>query len=204
MQFYDFNKCKGHLEVWKHFPSGDKELHYEEDNVICSGMGATLAEMMDAPLDTPVDNFQIAYFQLGTSGSSEQQVSSTSQLSSILSQEDYGTGFLDISVHDMLSNGAVTAEKPFGVIPANYIKRVSPRRVMYQIVVDERSCNVGEGEITNLAGGARQLNEIGLWSKNPYHSSYSTDTSMLCAYRYFKPIYKTDSFILVFRWTIEF
>ncbi len=201
MQFYDFSKCKGHLEVWKHFPNGKRELHFEEDNVICSGMGATLAEMMDAPLTTPVDNFQIAYFQLGVSGNSNLQVSSTSTLSSLLNSEQYGTGFLDVSRHDYLANGAVTTGKYFGVIPPNYIKRVSPRRVMYQIVIDERGCNVGEGEI---GSGALALNEIGLWSKNPYHEAYDTDTSMLCAYRYFKPVYKTDSFILVFRWTIEF
>jgi hypothetical protein len=118
-----------------------------------------------------------------------------------LEQAQYGTGFLDVSEHDYLANGVLTTNGVFGVIPANYIKRVSPRRVMYQIVLDERSCNVGEGEINN---GALALNEIGLWSKNPYHSSYSTDTSMLCAYRFFKPVYKTDSFILVFRWTIEY
>ena len=70
MKFYDFSKCKGHMEVWKYFHDGAAELHYEEDNVICSGMGATLAEMMDAPLDTPVENFQIAYFQVGVSGTS--------------------------------------------------------------------------------------------------------------------------------------
>ena len=82
----------------------------------------------------------------------------------------------------------------------SYIKRVTPTKCMWQIVLDEQTLNVGDP----VAGLYNEgyINEIGLFSKNPYVES--TDASMLCAYRYFKKIYKTDAFILVFRWTIEF
>ena len=67
---------------------------------------------------------------------------------------------------------------------------------MWQIVLDAQAANVAD------ATHSRYLNEIGLFSKNPYREG--TDASLLCAYRYFKSVYKSDAFILVFRWTIEF
>ena len=66
MQFLDYQNAKGHLEVWKHYPDGTKELHWEEDNVITSGMGVTLSRMFSADKDKPVDDFQILYFKVGS------------------------------------------------------------------------------------------------------------------------------------------
>ena len=167
MQFLEKSEPHGHLEVWKHFPDGSKELHYKDDNVICSGMGATLATTSD--VQTGFDRTQ------------------------------YGTGNLDMDVHSLIANGAKTVDLPFGVIPYGYIKRVTPTKCMWQIVLDEQTLNVGDATALYPEG---YINEIGLYSKNPYVEA--TDASMLCAYRYFKKIYKTDAFILVFRWTIEF
>ena len=37
MKFSELNKdINGHLEIWKHFSDGSKELHWEDKNVICS------------------------------------------------------------------------------------------------------------------------------------------------------------------------
>mgnify|MGYP003117116116 CR=1 FL=1 len=207
MKFSDITTdINGHLEIWKHFPDGSKELHWEDKNVICSGMGATLAEMFDAPETVSVDNFQIRYFKVGVSGSDTAtsiadnlQVSTTGDLSSALVTADYGNGNLAISVHDLVVNGEVENDQPFGVIPYSYIKRVSDTKCMFQIVLDEQTANIDDG---SGPGSAAALNEIGLFSKNPYR--LTKDSSMLCAYRYFKPIYKSDAFVLVFRWTIEF
>lgn len=201
MKFSEINKdINGHLEIWKHFSDGSKELHWEDKNVICSGMGATLAEMFDAAKTVDVQNFQMPYFRVGVSGSTQQQVSSTGDLSAALTQAQYGSGNLAVSVHNTIINGTAATNKAFGVIPTSYVKRVTDTKCMWQIVLDEQTANVGESPFG--PGSAEALNEVGLYSQNPYIQS--PKGSLLCAYRYFKPVYKTDAFILVFRWTIEF
>lgn len=205
MQFLDYQNAKGHLEVWKHYPDGTKELHWEEDNVITSGMGATLSKMFSVDKDKPVDDFQIIYFKLGMSGNDVTdpnqvgalQVSSTGDLSGALTAAQYGDGGLSLDVHSLYRNGATEADHVFGVIPYGYIKRVSETKCLWQIVLDEQTANV-----TDTISSEHYLNEIGLYSNNPF--SLTPKASALCAYRYFKPVYKTDAFILVFRWTIDF
>ena len=203
MKFFEDLSPNGHLEIWKYFSDGTKELHWEDKNVICSGMGATLAEMFDAPFDSNVEDYQIRYFKVGSSGNEGLQVSSTGDLSGALTRTRYGTGNLDVSIHNLIKNGQKTtgtgAANTFGVIPYSYIKRVTPTKCMWQIVLDEQTANVNDEDD---ATKQKYLNEIGLFSKTPYREA--TDGSLLCAYRYFKPVYKSDAFILVFRWTIEF
>ena len=200
MQFLEKSEPHGHLEVWKHYPDGKQELHFKDDNVICSGMGATLAEMFDAEPTVDVKNFQCVYFRCGSGGSVGAQVSGTSDVVTPFDRTQYGTGNLDMSLHYLSENGAKGGSTtPFGAIPYGYIKRVTPTKCMWQIVLDEQTLNVGDATSSYPEG---YINEIGLYSKNPYVEA--TDASMLCAYRYFKKIYKTDAFILVFRWTIEF
>ena len=185
------DKIKGHLEVIKMFSDGTEEVHFSDKNVITSGMGHTLLKAFSTSGAGTIEDFQIKYFQLGTSGHSAIQVSSTGNLSASLASGDYGgasAGF-EISIHD-LSSGTAAADQAFGIIPFPYIKKLSPTRVMYQIWVDENTCN---GET---------LNEVGLFSKNP--DSEATDGSYLCAYRYFTSLAKQDSFSVLLRWTIEF
>jgi len=192
---------QGYLEVWKHYPDGTRELHYADKNVITSGMGATLAELMDAAETVSVENFQIVYFKAGSSGNNELQVSGTGDLSGPFTAVDYGpNSTMDIKIHNLIRDGAKTTgtggANTFGVIPHAYIKRVSPTRCMWQIILDEQTANVGDET------PARWIDEIGLFSKNPYREA--VDASMLCAYRWFKPVYKTDAFTLVIRWIIDF
>ena len=207
MKFLEKSTPHGHLEVWKHYPDGTKELHFKDDNVICSGMGATLAEMFDAAPTVDVENFQCVYFRCGSGGAldatggagtaGQWQLSSTSDVNRPFTVAQYGNGNVDMTLHNLIANGVKTGTHPFGVIPYGYIKRVTPTKCMWQIVLDEQTLNVGDN-----SPDEGFIDEIGLYSKNPYVES--TDASMLCAYRYFKKIYKTDAFILVFRWTIEF
>ena len=49
MKFTENYSPVGHIEIWKEFPDGTNELHYEDKNVITSGMGANLSEMFDYP-----------------------------------------------------------------------------------------------------------------------------------------------------------
>jgi len=198
MLFNENTSPRGHLEVWKRYADGTEELHYSDKNVICSGMGWTLSQFFTAPLSEAIDKYQLTYFQVGTSGSTDLQVSSTGELSAGLSLADYGTGFLDIDVHSLWNNGTITTNQPFGSIPYAYIRKITDTKVLYQIVLDQASCNVGEDP------GGVPLNEIGLFAKNPFHGTTSPEQSVLVAYRYFKPIYKTDALTLIFRWSIEF
>ena len=194
MKFYENYSPVGHIEVWKHFPDGTRELHYEDKNVICSGMGANLSEMFDAPPDTNVEEYQLTYFKIGTGGSTGLQVSTTNDLGGPLNQAAYGNGLIDIDVHNLVANGAVNSAAggttTFAVVPHAYIKRITNTKCMWQLVIDEQSANGSE------------LDEVGLFCKNPYRTT--PEGSLLCAYRYFTPIAKTDSFILVIRWTIDF
>tara|TARA_R110000751_G_scaffold145098_3_gene248781 strand:- start:602 stop:1195 length:594 start_codon:yes stop_codon:yes gene_type:complete len=188
---------KGHLEIWKVFPDGSEELHYSKENVITRGMGYTLAHLFNSAGTENVDNYQLQYFQLGTSGASSLQVSGTEGLSSVLPIADYGTPNFMISEHDrhigmssINHNTKAGVTEAYGIIPFSHIKKISPTRVMYQIVAGNSACN------------GQTLNEIGLFSKNPRSSS--PRASALCAYRWFGDINKTDAFSLLFRWTIEF
>tara|TARA_R110000765_G_scaffold311742_2_gene404918 strand:- start:273 stop:857 length:585 start_codon:yes stop_codon:yes gene_type:complete len=194
MKFYENYSPVGHLEVWKQFPDGTSELHYEDKNVICSGMGANLSEMFDAPPNTNVEEYQLTYFKIGTGGSEGLQVSTTNDLAAPLTQAQYGNGLIDVDVHNLVANGAVVTtaggKTTFAVIPHAYIKRITDTKCMWQLVIDEQSAN------------GHTLDEVGLYCKNPYRTT--PEGSLLCAYRYFTPIAKTDSFILVVRWTIDF
>ena len=176
MQFLDYQNAKGHLEVWKHYPDGTKELHWEEDNVITSGMGVTLSKMFSVDKDKPVDDFQIIYFKVGMSGNDVTdpnqagalQVSSTGDLSGALTAAQYGDGGLSLDVHSLYRNGATEADNVFGVIPHGYIKRVSETKCLWQIVLDEQTANV-----TDTISDEHYLNEIGLYSNNPFSSNRS-------------------------------
>ena len=194
MKFTENYSPVGHIEIWKEFPDGTNELHYEDKNVITSGMGANLSEMFDSPPTAEVEGFQLTYFKIGTGGSLALQVSTTNDLGAALIQSEYGNGLIDIDIHNLVANGSVITSPgsptTFGVIPHAYIKRITNSKCMWQIVIDEQSAN---GE---------ELNEVGLYCKNPYRTT--PEGSLLCAYRYFTPLSKTDSFILVIRWTIDF
>lgn len=186
---YENSEPRGHLEILKLYPDGREEVHFSEQNVITSGMGYTLLKAFSSPGVDNISGFQIVYFQLGVSGASSLQVTGTGELSSALSESDYAPANFEVSVHD-LSSGTPTANQAFGVIPFPYIKKISPTRVMYQIFVGEDACE------------DQTLNEVGLFSRNPNGSA--TDGSYLCAYRYFTPLAKKNSFSVLFRWTIEF
>ena len=185
---------KGHLEIWKVFSDGSRELHFSEDNIITSGMGHTLRNLFASTATENVNNYQIQYFQLGVSGQSSQQVSSTGTLSGALATADYGTPNFVVEDRKLLAAGATT-DAVFGVVPFAYIKRINPTTVMYQMFVGEDACNVP-------AETSLSLSEIGIFSRNP--TLATPEASMLCAYRYFTGITKTSSFSLLFRSTIEF
>ena len=191
MNFNDYCDYKGHLEIWKVFPDGGEELHFEEDNVVCSGMGASLALAFGASATSDIRNFQITLFQLGTEGDStfNYQVSSNGRLGAAIARTAYGDTIETVE-QSLVASGIEHRGEGFGVIPNAYIDKVTDTKVRWRIILDENSAN------------SQVLNEIGLFSKNPHQTTIGK--SYLCAYRKFNDITKTSDFILDFRWTIEF
>lgn len=182
---------KGHLEIYKVYPDGGRTLFYSDNNVVCSGMGVTLAEAFAADLDDLITEFQISRFQLGTNGSELLQVSANGRLGNALDSSEYGTGSLTVVVQDLMASGTLYTSEAFGEVPASFVDKVAETKVRWRLLVDR---NVGNG---------LTLNEIGLFSKNPSQTT-PTATAYLCAYRTFSDLAKTDEFSLDIRWTIDF
>jgi hypothetical protein len=186
---------KGHLTIHK-VVNGQEELLYDEDNVIVSGFGWALSHLYAKLGSDRVTDYQIDRFKLGVSGSQSLQVSTTMDVSGALSEADYlsGDSGLEILTANRWENDTPDTDNIFARIPYTKVTRVDDRTVRYTILIDENSCN-------DLAAD-KNLNEIGLFIKNP--KANSTETSVMAAYRSFSNIRKTSDFAIVFRWTISF
>ena len=199
--FIEQTGMKGHLTIHK-VADGQEELLYDEDNVIVSGFGWSLAHLFSLAGSDTVTDYQIDSFQLGVSGHSVNQVSSTYQLSGPLSSiEEYTTNgdsnLFSYTGDQYLTGDTILANSPFAAIPFSKVTKVDDRSVRYTLFMDEDSCNNISRE-----GIEASLNEIGLFLKNP--RGKTPDESVLVAYRYFSNITKTSDFGLIFRWTISF
>ena len=191
MNFTDFSECKGYLEIYKSYRDGETTLVYADNNVICSGMGVTLAELFNASAGSNIDDYRIDLFQVGIGGNAERQVSGTGNLGDALGTSGYVGGSLDVRLQSLMASGLIFTDRAFGEISQAFIKKTAPRRVQFHVVLDE-----------NVGNDATGINEIGLFSRNPVRTS--TPAAVLCAYRFFPTLTKSDSFALVFKWTIEF
>tara|TARA_R110000737_G_scaffold352057_2_gene396379 strand:+ start:769 stop:1350 length:582 start_codon:yes stop_codon:yes gene_type:complete len=182
----------GHLVISKRDKStGNEEVIFDDHNVIVSGMGVGLSYLFTGSGSNSIVDYQIDRFQLGTSGDAVLEVSSTYQLSSNLTFDEYGSEANSyIKESEQLVNGAV-ATNAFALVPASKVTRVDDTSVRYTLVVDEEMANVSD-----------ELNEVGLFMKNP--TGQTDDRSILVAYRSFSDILKTTDFSLIFRWSINF
>jgi hypothetical protein len=195
---------KGHLTISKVFPDGAEELVFDDKNVIVSGFGWSLAYLFSRLGSDNITDFQIDRFQLGVSGNSANQVSSTYELSGPLSsvQEYIGTttdsNLYAFSAYQWKNGTATNSPTPiYAKIPFYNITKLDERSVRYTIFVDKDSCNGIQRD-----GSDANLNEIGLFVKNPRKDN--PESSVLAAYRHFSDITKTEDFGLIFRWTITF
>ena len=193
---------KGHLTISK-VKDGQEELIFDDKNVIVSGFGFGLSYFFSRQGSTSIVDYQLDRFQLGVSGHTGNQVSSTYQLSAPLSGiEEYNSNtdsnLYVFSAYQIKNAIATNSPVPYFVkIPFTKVTRIDERSVRYTIFIDEDSCN---GLIRN--GVDANLNEVGLFMKNPRGDS--PEASILAAYKYFSNIRKTDDFGLIFRWTITF
>lgn len=194
---------KGHLTIHK-VTDGEEELVYDEDNVIVSGFGWSLAHLYGKLGSTMITDYQIDRVKLGVSGYDGLQVSSTSDLSGSLSSTAEYLGVTSDSNLNVVSgfrwenSDVITTPQIYAKIPFSKVTKVDDRTVRYTIFIDEDSCN----NLSRPGASESYLNEIGLFIKNP--KADNIETSILAAYRYFSNIRKTSDFGLVFRWTISF
>ena len=207
MRFDDAGNIKGHLEVYKIFKDGTEELHYSEKNVITSGMGLTLSYAFAADPAADVSSFQANWMQIGTGASTtgivasgNVQVSSRADLLSSIPRVQYGsenTIGLTTSAMSYMTSADTTSEAAFVRVPPAFIHRVSDRKVMWRLVLNDSACNIADSAVH---GGA--LNEVGIFANNPME--VNPPVLKMIAYRAFANIVKTNEFTLDFRWTIEF
>lgn len=183
----------GHLEIWKVYPDGEKELHWTDHNVITSGMGVGLAHLYSARGSAKITDYQIINWQVGTGGDTEDYGVSTFKLNAPLAgNAPYGVkSFMTIDSLQPIENGAVVAAKKFPRIPFTNIDKVSKTAVRFTLVLDNKSGNSDQ-----------ELDEIGLFMRNPTGSA--SPHPILVAYRPFIPIKKTQFFTLIFLWTLQF
>ena len=193
----------GHLEIYKIYNDGTEELVFEEANTITSGMGVGLGLLYAGSGATDITNFQIRYFQLGTSGQSVIDNYGVSQFSLVsalgqVNKNDYGTDSpLPLYPHELMnydgdrkSDSAGSFTWLFPLVSDNAIKRVDLNSVTYILYIDRNS------------GNDQILNEVGLFMKNPL--GRTVERSNLVAYRPFVNISKTSDFSLLFKWTLNF
>jgi len=183
----------GHIEIWKVFPDGSKEIHWTDHNIITSGMGVGLAHLYSASGSTSIVDYQILNYQVGTSGSlTDYGVSSYKLTGPLAGVKPYGLkSFLYVEDLQPIQDGSVVAPQTFAGIPYSNIHRVSKTAVRYTLVLDESTANSDD-----------ELNEVGLFMRNP--TGASPENPILVAYRPFIPIKKTKFFTLVFLWTLQF
>ena len=192
---------KGHLIISKIFPSGEEEVIFDENNIIVSGMGVSLAHLFSLSGSTSVTDFQIDRFQIGVSGNQNMQIVNTFKLGSPLSSTTEYAGVesdtIFVSGHQIKDEIINTTPVAYGIIDQHNITRVNSSTVRYTILIDSDSCN----NITRSGVGI-PINEIGLFIKNIKNTI--TPASILVAYRSFSNVLKTSDFSLLFRWSLKF
>jgi len=182
---------RGHLEITKIYQDGREELYFSEKNTITSGMGIGLAYMFAGSGSQSIANYQIRYFQVGTSAW-DNYGPSTFQLKSAISQADYSGGGLTVANPFVFRNGNTTAQTALVTIPFNLIRKVDSASVQFTLILPAEAAN----SVSN------PLQEIGLYMKNPFN--FANDVPLLVAYKTFPAIGKSSDFSIIFRWTITF
>ena len=186
-------KPKGHVEIWKIYEDDHtKELVWEENNVITSGMGVALSHLFSASGSQSILGYQILNFACGSGGDTADYGASSSKLNGQFNEADYGTNAgLVIEQFTPIEDGSLGLAKDFPRIKFSNIHKVTPTSVRFSLVLDPNTLNVDE-----------DIDEIGLFMRNP--RGLDPHAPILVAYRPFPGIRKTRSFSLIFVWTIQF
>jgi len=198
--FIEERKVYGHLQIEKIWNDGKSEIVFDDHNIIVSGLSVGLSVLFSLSGSNTITDFQLDRFQVGVSGDSDNEVSSTFDLSGALSStaEYVGTAGNIITVSStQIKNRVDTADQVFALTPFKQVTRINETSVRYTLILDKESAN----NITRDGPGGA-LNEIGLFMKNI--RGEADTASILVAYRVFSNQIKTSEFSLVFRWSLNF
>ena len=191
ISFLEELDVNGHLTISK-LKNGIETVVFDDHNIIVSGMGVGLAHLFAVSGSTSILDYQIDRFQIGTSGGTTLEISSTNALSgSLTSLAQYGvnSNILCASAYQIKNNSIITTPVWYGLIPQQNITRIDSNTVRYTIILDDEACN------------SKTLNEIGIFIKNI--KGNSPVAPILVAYRHFDDIDKSSDFSLIFRWSIN-
>jgi len=182
----------GNLEIWKIYEDGTEELHFEEHNVITSGMGIGLAHLFSGSGAGNINDFQILNFMLGTGGVAWDYGVSTFELNTPVIRPEYLTAGSELLTENLyIIKGTEFATSSTLIrIPYSNIQKISNTAVRFNLVVDQYS----------LVGST--INEVGLFMRNPRGNA--PPNPILVAYRPFTSLTKTSTFSLILKWTISF
>ena len=184
----------GHLQIFKQYEDGSEEIHFDEQNVITSGMGVGLSHLFAVSGASSIVDYQVRHFLVGSGGDSTDYGVSTFQLKNpILNDSGWGEDtYLLFDSWDPIENGAIGSfSRPFARIMFSNINKVTDTSVRYTLVLDRNTLN------------GKYINEVGLFMRNPRGSTVAPNP-ILVTYRPFSEITKTSDFSLIFRWTLQF
>jgi len=185
----------GHLQIIKVYEDGTEEVHFDEQNVIVSGMGVGLAHLFAGSGASQIYDFQVLNFQVGTGGDTASYGYWTYQLTTPISEANYESSGSEVLVENLnpIKNGVVAAATEALVrIPFSNIQKVRPTTVRFNLILDRFTAN----------GLSTEIDEVGLFMRNP--RGLNTPSPILVAYRPFTGLKKTSTFSLLFKWTITF
>jgi hypothetical protein len=178
---------KGHIEIFKVFPNGQRELYFSDHNEITNGMGIALSNMFAASSTSDIERYQVGYFQVG-SGTASTPFSSTVALGNALTAAQYG-GSTDLTLESRaLYNAGTNPTQTFVKLEQVNVVKTSPEKVKFILTLDVNTAN-------NIS-----ISELGLFATRPL----SIDASVLVAYRSIPVITKTSGFAITINWTIDF
>lgn len=205
MKFSDNIKAVGHLEIIKvHKSTKKEEVVYSDDNVICSGLGRSITQMMSnicdydpcdkdlssEPKGCKLQDYQILRFQVGTGADAGTASASSVSLSRPLTLEEYGQALISIAPTSGVlykTETDIVAEQTFCRVRE---QDVLDSKLITAWVLDEETAN---GQL---------LDEAGLFVFNPYLKE--EPGHFLAAYKQHTPIQKENYFSLLYRWSIKF
>jgi hypothetical protein len=194
--------AKGVVEIYE-IDNGKKTKIYEGNNIITKGFGYSLANLFSEQEDQEVGNFQIGYFQIGTSTVGyEPYTASTSffDLSSGLTKTQYGSN-LDAEVKTLsgltstkfVTFSSVSLASPSAMVAIynSSLTRGLNRSNRYRLHLEK-----------NMAIGV-SATEFGLFIKNP-DVNYKIDKPILAAYKKLnRPLVKSSDSEILIEWTIS-
>tara|TARA_R100001377_G_C3184385_1_gene107950 strand:+ start:561 stop:1133 length:573 start_codon:yes stop_codon:yes gene_type:complete len=183
---------KGNLEIWKVYDDGTEELHFEEHNVIVSGMGVGLSFLFAGSGSVNMRDFQILNFQVGSAGDVNDYGVSTYKLNTPFLHPEYLTAGSEMLLENLytIHNDVVSTSSTLVRLPYSNIQKVTDTSVRFNLPIDKNS----------LTG--ETISEVGLFMRNP--RGKALPNPILVAYRPFTSLTKLSTFALLLKWTISF